>query len=105
MRACMKSSIAGERQIGRGQQDRKFVLMEVALVSALKTIVKDTPAAAFLQQRKVFERSRRIVPYEQKVRPRAVMHGPNFDLRLSPSLEISPSVRRDEKRGGRAPGR
>ena len=85
----MKSPVAREDHVRSGQQDRKLVLIVIVFVSGFIAVVKKVPSVGFLDQRQVFQGTRGIFPYEQEVRPRAVVRRANLDLRFAFAVKIA----------------
>jgi hypothetical protein len=100
----MKRSIAGKDYFRRGQQHCKFVFMEAVLVSRLKAVMKHVPSVGSLDERQVFERARRILPYKQEICPPAVVHRANLYSRFAFAVKISSLAGHHGEWHGLSPG-
>src|SRR6476660_3014209 len=104
MWAGMKRSVAGKGYFRRGQQHCKFVFMEAVLVSRLKAVMKHVPSVGSLDERQVFERARRILPYKQEICPPAVVHRATLYSRFAFAVKISSLAGHHGEWHGLSPG-
>ena len=65
--------------------------------------MKQVPSIELFHQRQMLQRTGRILPREQEIRPGAVMHGPYIDPRVSLAVEITSLVGHQRERLDVAP--
>jgi len=70
-----------DRQLG--EQHRQLVLVVGALVAPIVEIMQDVPAVVALDQRKVLEGSRGVIPHEAEIHPLPVVHRADLDCGLA----------------------
>ena len=87
------------------ENDRQFILVEVAGVLQARPIIEGVPAVFFLDDRNAAQRARGIIPAEGEIDLLPVVQGAHFHNRFARSVQIGALVREDKDRTRARPRR